>query len=621
MEEKIKKIEKIVVRTGDELIDIVKEISKTDAKKILVSFVEDSDILISSINLKVLLDSADEKEALLILQILNNSTGVRNAKLAGTIVVEDSGLPLQEVWEEAKGEYKKRIESISKTKRKLPQEYKSENITSFEDKINSVLTKSREEKDIEKKDGSGIVIDQDIVEKEESITQEDLTKVDFKHIPNPVKNKTKKTSIFFSVTTFFKNLGKKKGKTTKEKDGMSLNTQKKILRLLPKILIPLVLVLFLVAFLYYKFAPYVKATIFIESKPVEVEKIFTGNENINEIDFEKNEIPVKTEIVTKSASDTASATGTAFKGDKATGNITVSYIVPGGCTEEDEPIILSEGQQIVVDSKTFALTGNLTVNCNNYGTVGIEAGEVGEEYNLAAGKYFTVSGYDSNKVYAVNSSPFTGGSKEEYTVLSKQDVDNKVNELTKIATDEAESSLKDIGSGWKIIESTVSSKVKEGSIKSSVAIGTEANSSDISLEIESTSTYYYTEGVDDGLNKLLTEAAINQNLFESNEGLNLTLKGDIEKELKVDEIDGKVNITLTASSAIQPSVNKEDLINDLKGMKWTEGNEYLKNLSFTADTAPVVVFTPENFPKKLRHFPTKQGRINIKVEEIKRESE
>ena len=28
-----------------------------------------------------------------------------------------------------------------------------------------------------------------------------------------------------------------------------------------------------------------------------------------------------------------------------------------------------------------------------------------------------------------------------------------------------------------------------------------------------------------------------------------------------------------------------------------------------------------NSPKKLRHFPTKQGRINIKVEEIKRESE
>jgi hypothetical protein len=78
---------------------------------------------------------------------------------------------------------------------------------------------------------------------------------------------------------------------------------------------------------------------------------------------------------------------------------------------------------------------------------------------------------------------------------------------------------------------------------------------------------------------------------------------------------------LTAYSSVQPSVEKEDLIIDLKGMKWVEGFEYLKSLSFTADRDPVVVFTPESFPKKLRHFPTKQGRINIKIEEVKRESE
>jgi hypothetical protein len=158
--------------------------------------------------------------------------------------------------------------------------------------------------------------------------------------------------------------------------------------------------------------------------------------------------------------------------------------------------------------------------------------------------------------------------------------------------------------------------VKEGSISTAVAIGTETNSSDISLEVESSATYYYTAGVDTGLNSLLTEAAVNQNLFEDSDGLNLTLTGDVEKELSVKESDGNIEITLTASSSVEPSIDREKIINDLRGMKWQEGVEYLNNLSFTADRDPVITFTPENFPQRLKHFPSRQGRIDIAVEKV-----
>jgi hypothetical protein len=623
------KIEKIVVKAGDELIDVVRKISNTQANKILVSFVEDSDILISSINLKVLLDSAEEKESLLVLQIPNNLTGVRNAKLAGITVVDTPSLPTEEVWESAKSSYKDRSEQISKMKSKLPQDYKSENITSFEERINSVLDKNKEERVEGKKaqmveDSTDFVIDEDIsiAEGVEKVTKkEDLTKVDFKDVPNPINKSKSKGAFLASITGFFKKFGKKK-QVTESRDihqspqKSSEEKKERLLRLLPKIVIPLVAVLFLAFFLYYYFAPYVRVTIFIESKPVEVEKVFTGNENINEIDFESLEIPIKKETVTKSVSDTVTATGTAFRGDKATGNVTISYINPDGCTDADDTLNLSEGHQITTDGKNYILTGNLTATCNNYSVVGVEAVEVGEEYNIAAGKYFSVNGYNSSTVYGLNSAAFTGGSKEEYTVLSQKDVNGKVEELTKIAKEEAENSLTDIGSGWEIIESTIKSEVKEGSIKTAVAIGTESNSSDVSLEVESSATYYYTEGVDAGLNSLLTEAAVNQNLFESSEGLDLTLTGDIEKELQVSEEGGDVNITLTASSSVEPSVKKDDLIGDLMGMGWEEGREYLSGLSFTADRDPIIVFTPENFPLKLRRFPKRQGRINLLVEKV-----
>jgi hypothetical protein len=494
-----------------------------------------------------------------------------------------------------------------------------------------VLTKSQEEREKEENQEDGFVIDQDLTTKKDTpkrSDQEDLTKVDFKDVPDPTKPKSKKI-IFLSkignkVSSFFKNLkGKKEVKRDKNQEknlGSTKSSKDKksvLLKVLPKILVPLLLVLVVAGLLYYQFAPYVRATIFIESKPVEVEKVFKGSENINEINFEDGEIPIKTETVTKSVSDVVQATGTAYRGEKASGNVAISYINTEGCTEEDTPINLSAGQTISTGGKNYKLTSAVTLTCTGYDVITeVEAAEVGEEYNIAAGQFFSVSGYDTSKVYAKNDSAFTGGSKESYTVLSKDDVDTKVEELTTIAQEEAEGSLADIGGGWEIIEDTIESEVKDGSVKTAVAIGTETNSADVSLEVEASATYYYTEGVDNGLNALLTDAAINQNLFESSEGLDLTLTGDIQKDLKVEEEDGDVNITLTASSSVEPSVEREDLINDLRGMRWDEGVEYLHSLTFTAEKDPVISFTPEKFPQKLRHFPSKQGRIDIRVEKM-----
>ena len=626
---------KVVVKSQDELIDIVRNISNIDGKKILVTFTENSEILISSINLKVILDTVDEKKALLVLQILNNPTGIRNAKIAGITVIDTPTNPTKEVWLNAQTDYNARF---SIDKKILPEKYKSANITSFEDRVNSVLRKNRKNR---KKDGmvntstpgdTDIVIDQDINMTKDDQTepeQRNLTKKDFKDIPDPIKQKPKKKFSLpkLSLPKLFKKKEKPSNKINPitgnlpQRKGIDKGDLKnKLIKLIPKLIIPLFSVLLLVAFLYYKFAPYVKVTIPIQSKPVEVEKIFTGNENINEIDFESLEIPIKTESATKSVSDTVDATGVAYRGDKATGSVTISYINPEGCTDADEAVSVYVGHQTETDGKKYLLTGDLTITCNSYGTVGVEAIEVGEEYNIPSGKYFSINGFDATKVYAVNSAAFTGGSKETYTVLSQADVNTKIEELTEIATEESVNSLDEASGEWKIIENTVKSKVTEGSINTAVAIGTETSSSDISLEVVSTATYYYTHGVDEGLNTLLTEAALNQNLFENSEGIALTLTGDIDKELTVEESEGDIKIKLIASSSVEPSVNKEAIVNDLKGMSWEDGNEYINSLSFTSGN-PSIEFIPTSFPQKLRHFPSRQGRVDVKIEKDTVENE
>lgn len=70
------KITKIVVNSEDELTDIVSGIQSAKTEKIILTFAEESDILISPINLAVIKETADEVEKVLVCQIIKNPTGL-----------------------------------------------------------------------------------------------------------------------------------------------------------------------------------------------------------------------------------------------------------------------------------------------------------------------------------------------------------------------------------------------------------------------------------------------------------------------------------------------------------------------------------------------------------------
>ena len=94
-------IEKIVVEPSHELTDLVRAIHKSNAERIILTFTEHSDILISPINLKVLNETAEREGKLLITQIIQNPTGIRNSLLAGIKAIDTPSNPTPEDWEEA----------------------------------------------------------------------------------------------------------------------------------------------------------------------------------------------------------------------------------------------------------------------------------------------------------------------------------------------------------------------------------------------------------------------------------------------------------------------------------------------------------------------------------------
>ena len=624
-----KRITKIVINKEDELTDIVSAILDSQNERIVLTFAEETDLLISPINLKVLLETADENEKLLVAQIIKNPTGQRNATLANMSIIDTPQFPDEEIWEKEEENRTKRLNPPKKVVRKeepkkedFPKEGES---SDFQKRVNDAIEKNKQNRELEKpKDDLLITLDQDLpAEKEEELKfihldedpvaqeQADLSKIDFEDkTKNPITGekepKVKKNvdfsksvkSISTSIGAFFK----------------KIPIPQKLKKLAPIIGISLVALAILIGLIFFRTGVVARIKIYVEAKEVEIEQHFEGDENIKEIDFEEFKIPVKTETVEKARSTNITATGTAFRGEKATGVVNITYLCPG---EEDGGLEIPSGTSLTSGGLSYTLNSTASVKCNIPIEQSITAIEVGEEYNLAAGKMFTIQGYSTNQVFGLNSSALTGGSKEEYTVLSKADVDAAVKDLSKLAIEEGEQELKDLTENWKIIEDSITSKVVPNSTKTDVAIGAEAKTVNVSIKTESKASYFLNDGFDKGIANLLTEKAKEEDLFETEGEWDLELDEEIEKEVSVVESNAEgITIKLKAKGVVKPYVDEQKIIENLKGKSWKEGNEYIQSLSFSEKDA-LVDFIPEWFPEWLKSFPKRQGGIIISVQDVK----
>jgi hypothetical protein len=651
-----KKITKIVISKEDELTDIVTAILDSRNERIVLTFAEETDLLISPINLKVLLETADEAEKLLIAQIIKNPTGLRNAKLANLSAIDSPQFPEEDVWEIEELNRAKRLSPPKKKPvKKEPEPIETEDTPSdFQKRIDAAIAKSKES--VERKEGKEddvlITLDEDLPgsdsseleitrldeeqdkqrgnekvgDKErkegkdsktgkvdENKTQPNLSKVDFsKKTEDPIKTKQPRKEkkprgqsktlkkLFLGIGGVFK----------------KISLPPKLKRLFPILAISLLLLAILIGFIYLNTALLVRVRIYVEAKEVSIEQVFQGDENIKEINFEEFKIPVKTESVEKSRSSNVRATGTAFRGEKATGEVNITYIVDG-CDEDTEPLELPAEHPLSTGGKTYTFDSNTQISCTTLTVASITAIEVGEEYNLPQGRQFTVQGYSTAQLVVINNSgAITGGSKEEYTVLSKADVDAAIESLSQIAIKEGEDDLRDLSGTWEIIPDSITSQVLPDSTKTDAAIGAEATNVNLSITTRSTASYFLKEGFDDGVEELLTNQAKNENLFETDKDWQLELDEDIEKEISVVESNAQgISIKLVAKSTVKPRVDTEDILSDLKEKNWEDGVQYLKDLEFS-DRETRVEFFPEWFPESLKRFPRRQGGVLISIGDV-----
>lgn len=607
-------IEKIVVEPSHELTDLVRAIHKSSAERIILTFTEHSDILISPINLKVLNETAEREGKLLLNQIIQNPTGIRNSLLAGIKAIDSPSNPTPDDWQEAAEilERKKKEQLERKKTLKNISAIKESESEAFEEKVESVIEKASEEvkkTETPKEEGMSqyvdrrglktsspfISIDQDIPKIEKDIITENIHS-------EPKKEKPK----FFKFKPPFN-----------RNNNIPTAGKKKIPKTFLKIIIPLLALLIIGGILYNHFATFVKVKIFVESKPVKIETVLSGDKNIEEIDFENSKIPIKTEEKSKSLSNTITATGKAYKGEKAEGKIKI-YFSPE-CTEEIQPITLEAGHTLTTEiggkTLSYKLKSDVTVVCPE-GEASIIAADIGDEYNIQTlNKSFTIQGH-TDMLFGKNITQISGGDKEEYTVLSQGDIDKGVEELSSTAIEEIKSELREVSGDWVIIEDTILSAVDKTSIKTDKKVGEEATDVNLDLTVKGSATYYNKDNLNEKVKELLKKKAEDEKLFDSENDLDLELNEDIKTDISVVEAKkDSIKIKIVASSTVKPKVNKDKIAQDLMGMGWKDGIEYLSSLQF-AEKKPEAVFYPEKYPTFLKRFPDRKGGVLIEIKEV-----
>lgn len=382
---------------------------------------------------------------------------------------------------------------------------------------------------------------------------------------------------------------------------------------------PLLTISLFVAYYLYTYTPFVKVDVYITSRAVSTEHKFIGDPSITALNIETEKVPVKKETVEREVSESAQTTGVAVRGEKAGGVVRILCYLDATVS----PTVTIPSGTVLTEQggKTFITLGEAIIDCPGQQAATVQAVEVGPESNLSSGSKFTVTGYPFESVNGTNLTSFSGGTKEEYSVVSQEDYDKLVERLKTSTFEGTKSELnRKAVDGWTIIESTIENKVV-GDPEVDAAVGTEADQINVSIKTSSTALYYRKGDLEKVSSDLLLKAARSQNLFETDSDTQLKLDQNITSEVTIESVDLETNtvtVISKVSGTVKPEVNKELIASGLSDKSWDEGIKFLENLKFVAKPTDVK-FSPEWFPANLRYFPGRKGSVQITIKEIKEE--
>ncbi len=327
----------------------------------------------------------------------------------------------------------------------------------------------------------------------------------------------------------------------------------------------------LVLFLYLALSVWPRATINITTTatPVSLNMNMSASGGAKKLDTANNIIPSSVQTFKQTTDKKITPTGKQDIGSKATGTLSIKNCdtsspssVPAGSK------FTSSNGKVFLNATSFTPTpagvsgGSLV--CGSSVSVSVVAESAGDIYNIGPSTY-TSDTLNSN--YQISGSAMSGGSSQVVTVVSQQDLDKALQEVTGASglpseeetTNQFKSDLDK--QGYYLITSTL--KVSKPAASSSPAVGQQASSATVTV----TTTYSVLALKKDDLTKAITNYA-QQQIDKSKQQID---SADILKNVTV-EIASQSSptdaaLTISGNVNAMPLLDADAIKKDVVGKK------------------------------------------------------
>lgn len=377
------------------------------------------------------------------------------------------------------------------------------------------------------------------------------------------------------------------------------NKKSKLITATTLLLIPVVL-----TFAYFLLAS-AQITIAVKETPLSetVDVSFGGQAKEGSIT-----LPVNTQLLTASVSESTSTTGEALVGDKATGTI-ILY------NRTNEPITVKSGTQLESDNLVFLINITSTIasksadltDPDNPGekfgkseSLSVTASSIGTRSNVSKQTQFSVGSYSRTVIYAVAENDFTGGSSRTVKAASKEDHQK----LLKAASQKIVSKINlEVKTQDPNLASLVIGKVSFTKEDFSKEIGEEADTVKLDLTGEVKVLLY-------SVSEVVSQLG-NQLISKTNSGMKL-LSGRTSIEiLPPTEADPDVYQTqANIKGLLIPEIDQDRYISQLKGKSISKLKNILETIPGYESTK--IIIKP-NLPFLSNYIPLRKDRVFLSI--------
>ncbi len=244
----------------------------------------------------------------------------------------------------------------------------------------------------------------------------------------------------------------------------------------------------LVVFLILALAvlPKAKITVQTSSTPVSANLNLTASDKAKSLDLASHLIPALLKTADQTSTQQVAATGQQNLGQKATGKVSLSnctnnpVTVPAGTGVSTNGLTFITQSGLSLDSGNFDSKGNCKTTGTHVGSVNVTAQNAGTKYNIGPASSFTVAGFPG--VTGSSNSAMTGGTDNNVTIVSQQDIDNVKQKITSADSDkftkDFEKQLSD--GGLYVLTSTLKQSGQQ--IAANPDVGQQASNSSVTIK-------------------------------------------------------------------------------------------------------------------------------------------